>query len=436
MTGLGLSHLAVLHSCFMEPLVMQLLLPKDKFFWPRINVRVYDSQFGGVHTPMIGYASIELSSHIKTEPKPTIPQEEEETPTARAPSGLLERAQHTTMSVIPAHLLGSLGGAIGGATASFSAAASFSGAGALGLEMGSLLGTRLTGREERETTTKEMDKTVTESKQKLEKLKKLTSIFDHPEFINTKAAEGTEEKRKSVKTLASTKGKDTAKQAEQRKKAKEAKDAAIEEGKTAMRVLKQENWELDEKKLPFHDVEGDVKLTDRLSPSQEAVLEPGMILHELEDQVEKVKTQVDKVKALRTEPNATLELVEKQQKELKEAIHRLSEDELVTRKMHTMQRAWLHARTVFLQGQMETLDKKERLTSGEKRQKQSLNSQWQQLKEKDQKLQEQEARLAESGFETGRGKLDHPLEDDLETPFVKLPESDAASGIPVYAGQG
>ena len=41
---------------------MQLQLPKDKYYWPQINVRVHDSQFGGVYTPMIGYASIPLSS--------------------------------------------------------------------------------------------------------------------------------------------------------------------------------------------------------------------------------------------------------------------------------------------------------------------------------------------------------------------------------------
>ena len=40
----------------MEELTLFIQLPKKRLFWPRINVRVHDSMYGGLHTPMIGYA--------------------------------------------------------------------------------------------------------------------------------------------------------------------------------------------------------------------------------------------------------------------------------------------------------------------------------------------------------------------------------------------
>ena len=53
--------------CFFEVLELRLNLPTDHLFLPSINVRVYDTQFGGMHTPMLGYASIDLRDYTPGE---------------------------------------------------------------------------------------------------------------------------------------------------------------------------------------------------------------------------------------------------------------------------------------------------------------------------------------------------------------------------------
>ena len=52
--------------CFLEVLTFRLNLPEDRDFWPSLNARVYDSQYGGIHTPMLGYCGIDLKAHDGT----------------------------------------------------------------------------------------------------------------------------------------------------------------------------------------------------------------------------------------------------------------------------------------------------------------------------------------------------------------------------------
>ena len=49
---------------FFEVLKLRLKLPTNHLFMPTVNVRVYDTQFGGLHTPMLGYTAIDLRDYM------------------------------------------------------------------------------------------------------------------------------------------------------------------------------------------------------------------------------------------------------------------------------------------------------------------------------------------------------------------------------------
>ncbi|KOO24435.1 c2 domain containing protein [Chrysochromulina tobinii] len=49
---------------FFEVLKLRLKLPTNHLFMPTVNVRVYDTQFGGLYTPMLGYTGIDLRDYM------------------------------------------------------------------------------------------------------------------------------------------------------------------------------------------------------------------------------------------------------------------------------------------------------------------------------------------------------------------------------------